>query len=188
MKSVLFACGLVVVGFAATFTVHYAREPPWRADLAQHRYPDTDPAFMLKGDAEICRRIDNDLLLRRFWYAREMDEIEAVIHRGYEPGDASGEQRFLTAFLAACQRYEAGAPMSRSVQLRVVKMLRAETCEAEPERRVNSAMVLIGNRLIDRPEIRGDVEALLKDPDPDVAEIVAMQLAEYDRRGRPGKG
>lgn len=182
------------VGASLMFWLLRPSEAPWMSEFAdpQWRFPERTPPTMTEEAAARCRRIQNDLLLRRVWGEAEIQEIERIIHAGYQRSDPgrrivdkdriSTRMVFDAAFLALWNRLDHEQSMTPEARARGVKIVLDETVAEYPDRRRTGAGVLISTKLVEDPSIRAAVESLLKDEDDQVAEIVALRLAEYDRQ------
>lgn len=169
-----------------------APSPPWLVGMRAgwRPFPAKDPPFLTADAAATCRRITDDIQFRPFWGVSEVEQLERIIIAGFPSWPltkASTRQElsayfaFSSAMLALCLRIETNAPMSPEARERVVNLLRREMYEAVPMRRSDGASALITSGQIESPEIRAEVERLLKDEDDDVAQTVHRRLAEYDR-------
>ncbi|MBL8745108.1 MAG: hypothetical protein JNK58_01995 [Phycisphaerae bacterium] len=188
---------LLVTGAGAAvmayLLLHRPSTPEWLRDVSNPvwRFPEHTPKAMTAESSAVCRRVQNDLMLRPLWGEAEMVEIETIINRGYprplaDP-DQSVEERskffeYSSAFLALWNRMRNDAPMTPEAKAHGIRILRAEVYAEFPERRKDGGLALIETRLIENPDIRAEVERLLHDEDPVVAEVIGLQLGEYDRR------
>jgi hypothetical protein len=172
-------------------------DPEWLREASdpQWRFPAHTPKTMTDESAAVGRRIQNDLMLRPLWGKAEIDEIERLLVKGYPRSlhDQSPENRetreefsarnnYTSAFLALWNRLDNDAPMTPEARQRGIELVLNELSAEFPERRRNGGLALIDTKLIEDPAIRAEVDRLLKDEDANTAEVIALQLTEYDRR------
>lgn len=168
------------------------REPAWLVwlDQAVPRFTPS-PTTVLPADAQAEQaRIINDVLRRRTWTLAEVNDLAAIVRRGY-PVPMRSDRRlqghefgqamvYLSASTALIARLEAGAPMTAEARAAIVNVLLDELDAEFPERRQHAAVALVATGLIRDPLVRARVERLLDDPDAETAEIVALQLSYFD--------
>lgn len=184
--------GFAGTALAAALTYTATRPPEWRLYLDE-QIPEIDARVPAAVFTPEHRKLEvylvNDVLRRPAWQAQDAREVASVVRGGYPKpaSDKSKTSEELSQFLlhsaaSICLgfRLDARAPMSDEAREVILETWLAEIEEEFPERRSNSAVDLIYSDFIDRRDVRAAVERLLDDPDSDVREIVALQLAHLD--------
>lgn len=168
--------------------------PEWKRRLDREI-----PAFVPSPSSAVTEeaqrlqaRILDDLLRRPKWGTDESRELCAILRAGYprplsdrrtlSRDDLSAAMIHMAAGVAMIARLEVGAPVSPAARAEIIRAFVAELEEPFPERRSNAAMALIVTRSIEDRFVRAAVESLLDDPNPETAQVVAMQLAHYDHQ------